>query len=74
MIKKKQSLGSFKSEFARNQVSFDAYKNQIKADILWSKIVSGSLKSRIKITDLEIQEFFEQQKSRRQPCPLLAKD
>lgn|SRR3989338_4222584 len=60
--RKKQSLESFKREFIQKNISFENYKNQIRTDLLWSKIVAGSLKSRIKITDLEIKEFYEQQK------------
>ncbi len=60
--KKGKSFSTFKAEFSQKNISFENYQKQVKADLLWSKIVSGSLRSKIKITDLEIKEFLEQQK------------
>lgn len=57
-----QSLSGLKASLQKNGITFESYKEQIKADLLWSKIVSESLRSKIKITDFEIQEYFEQKK------------
>jgi len=60
--RQKKSMTSFKQNFVSKKLSFGAYRNQIKADLVWSQIISNSVKSRIKITDSEIKEFLEQQK------------
>lgn len=60
--RQKKSVAIFKNNFISNDISFENYQKQLRADLLWSKIVATSLKSKIKITDLEIKEFFEQQK------------
>lgn len=60
--KRGQNFSSFKNFFTSRDISFQNYQKQIEADLLWSKIISSSLKSKIKITDLQIQEFLEQQK------------
>lgn len=56
------SANGLKAALQKNGISFESYKDQIKADLLWSKIVSESLRSKIKITDFEIKEYFEQKK------------
>ncbi len=60
--KQKKNIAEFKKSFLDKKLSFEAYKSQVRADLLWSKIISESLRSRIKITDFEIKEFFEQKK------------
>jgi len=60
--KQKKNIAEFKKSFVDKKLSFEAYKNQVRADLFWSKIISESLRSRIKITDFEIKEFFEQRK------------
>ncbi len=60
--RQKKNTANLKKYFASKKLSFFAYRNQIKADLIWSQIISNSVKSRIKITDSEIKEFLEQQK------------
>ena len=60
--RQKKNTANLKKYFASKKISFSAYRNQIKADLIWSQIISNSVKSRIKITDSEINEFLEQQK------------
>lgn len=60
--RQKKSVSGFKQYFANKKLSFNAYRDQIKADLIWSQIISNAVKSRIKITDSEIKEFLEQQK------------
>lgn len=60
--RQKKNIASLKKYFASKKLSFSSYRNQIKADLVWSQIISGAVKSRIKITDSEIKEFLEQQK------------
>ncbi len=59
-FKQGKSLKSLKEFFAQNNISFQNYQKQVEADLMWSKIVTNSLRSKIKITDLEIREFLEQ--------------
>lgn len=58
--KQGRTLKSLKDFFAQNNISFQNYQKQVEADLMWSKIVTNSLRSKIKITDLEIREFLEQ--------------
>lgn len=60
--RQKKNAASLKKYFASKKLSFAAYQDQIRADLIWSQIISNSVKSRIKITDSEIKEFLEQQK------------
>jgi len=59
---RKQNIEQFKSFFTKNNLSFENYEKQIESEILWSKIISELLKSKVKITDFEVREFFEQGK------------
>lgn len=61
-LRQKKNLLAFKKSFSEKNISYENFCNQVKAELLWSKIISDSLRSRIKITDFEIKEFFEQQK------------
>lgn len=45
-----------------NNLSFEGYSNQVEAEILWSKIIIDSLRSRVKVSDAELNEFLEQHK------------
>ena len=60
--RQKKTAAGLKKYFANKKLSFNAYREQIKADLVWSQIISNAVKSRIKITDSEIKEFLEQQK------------
>ncbi len=60
--RQKKSLATLKQSFASRRISFSAYQDQVRADLIWSQIISGSVKSRIKIADSQIKEFLEQQK------------
>ncbi len=59
---RKKNATQLKLFFVQNNISFDNYLKQIESEILWSKIISEILRSRIKVTDLEVKEFFEQKK------------
>lgn len=60
--RQKKTASSLEKYFTNKKLSFIAYREQIKTDLIWSQIISNSVKSRIKITDSEIKEFLEQQK------------
>lgn len=60
--KKIKTISELKRYFANKKLSFLAYQNQVRADLIWSQIISNAVRSRIKITDSEIKEFLEQQK------------
>lgn len=61
-LQRKQNPTQFKLFFTKKNLSFDNYLKQVEAEILWSKIMSEILRSKVKITDSEVKEFFEQHK------------
>lgn len=60
--RQKKNLSQFKLSLIAKNLSYVNFSKQIEAELLWSKIVSETLRSRVKITDAEINEFFEQRK------------
>lgn len=58
--KQGQNISQFKEFFQKNNLSYKNYLNQIKSEILWSKIISNIIKPRVKVADFEVREFFEQ--------------
>ncbi len=58
----KKNLAQFKLALIAKNLSYVNFSKQIEAELLWSKIVSETLRSRVKITEAEINEFFEQRK------------
>jgi peptidyl-prolyl cis-trans isomerase SurA len=61
-LQQKKNATQFKLFFIKNNLSFDNYLKQVESELLWSKIISETLRSKVKITDVEVKEFFEQQK------------
>lgn len=61
-LHQKRNLTQFKISLVQKGLSYANYLRQIDAEISWSKIVSENLRSRVKITDAEVNEFFEQRK------------
>jgi peptidyl-prolyl cis-trans isomerase SurA len=61
-LQQKKNLTQFKVFFINNGFSFDHYLKQVEAEILWSKIISETLRSQVKVTEVEVKEFFEQHK------------
>lgn len=59
-LQRKQNMAQFKAFFARRNLSFENYLKQAEAEILWSKIMSEVLRSRVRVSDFEVKEFFEQ--------------
>ncbi len=57
--KKGATVTGFKRLLSKNNISFQNFVKQIESDLIWSRIVSSSLKSKIKISDYKIKEFFE---------------
>lgn len=58
----KKSTKKFNYSLIKRNISVENYVKQIESDLIWSKIISAILRAKVKITDAEIQEFFEQQK------------
>ncbi len=56
----KQNPTQFKLELSKNNISFNNYLKQLETEILWSKIISQVLRTKIKINDFEVKEFLEQ--------------
>jgi peptidyl-prolyl cis-trans isomerase SurA len=61
-LRQKKNTVQFKLNLLQQNISFANYAKQIESELLWSKIISEVLRSRVKITDAETKEFFEQQK------------
>jgi peptidyl-prolyl cis-trans isomerase SurA len=61
-LQQKKNPTQFRLFFMNNDLSFDNYVKQLESEILWSRIVTETLKSRVKVSDAEVKEFFEQQK------------
>lgn len=59
---RKQNVAQYKGFFGANNLSYDNYLKQVEAEILWSHIMSEVLRSKIKVTDVEVKELFEQHK------------
>jgi len=59
-LQRKQNVAQFKAFFTRKAISFENYIKQVEAEILWSKIMSEVLRSKVRISDFEVKEFFEQ--------------
>ena len=61
-LRQKKNLNQFKISLIDRNLSYVNYLRQIDAELAWSKIISETMKSRVKITDAEVSEFFEQHK------------
>ncbi len=61
-FQEKKNATQLKLSFIKNGLSFDNYLKQIESEILWSKIISEVLRPKVKVTDVEVKEFFEQHK------------
>jgi peptidyl-prolyl cis-trans isomerase SurA len=61
-LRQKKNAVQFKLSLIQKGVSFENYAKQIESELLWSKIISEVLRSKVKITESETKEFFEQQK------------
>jgi peptidyl-prolyl cis-trans isomerase SurA len=58
----KKNPAQLKAFLRQNNLSFEIYSKQVEAEILWSKIIVETLRPKIKISDVEVNEFFEQHK------------
>ncbi|MBP7710513.1 MAG: SurA N-terminal domain-containing protein [Rickettsiales bacterium] len=58
----KKNATQFKLFFTSKGLSFENYLQQVESEILWSKIISELLRSKVKVTEVEVREFFEQHK------------
>jgi len=63
-IKHKDNVANFKIFLQKNNIDFNYFSKYLEAEILWSKIVADNFSSKIKVTNLEIEEFLEQRKLR----------
>jgi peptidyl-prolyl cis-trans isomerase SurA len=57
-----KTVAGFKNFLVANYLSYDNYLKQIRAQILWSKIVNKNVASKIKISESEIREAIELRK------------
>lgn len=61
-LHQKKNVTQFKVSLIERNLSYSNYLRQVDAEISWSKIVSQTLRGQVKITDAEVNEFFEQHK------------
>lgn len=59
-LQRKENPTQFKLFFLKRGLSFENYLKQLETEILWSKITNEVMRSKVKITDVEVNEFFEQ--------------
>ncbi len=58
----KQTAQKIKALISKNNLSYQGYLMQIESELLWSKIVSEVLRGKVKVSEVETNEFFEQAK------------
>ncbi|MDX2083150.1 MAG: peptidylprolyl isomerase [Rickettsiales bacterium] len=61
-LQQKKNPTQFKIALIERNLSYANYLKQIEAELAWSKLVSEVLRSKVKITDAEVNEYFEQRK------------
>lgn len=61
---RKQNSAQFKLTLKKSGISFADFSKYLEAEILWSKIIKEVLVSKIKVSDIETEEFIERGKSR----------
>lgn len=61
-LHQKKNATQLKISIINHGLSFDNYLKQVESEVLWSKIISETLRARVKVTEGEVNEFFEQQK------------
>ncbi len=59
-FQKKQAIKELKLFFKKNQNLHQAFLKKIEAEIIWSKIINEIIKPKINISEIELQEFFEE--------------
>ena len=61
-LRQKKNSAQLRLFFISQKLSFENYLKQVESEILWSKIISETLRARVKTSDVEVREFFEQHK------------
>ena len=61
-LRQKKNITQFKLSLIERNLSYQNYLRQVEVELQWSKIISETLRSKVKITEVETNEFFEQQK------------
>jgi peptidyl-prolyl cis-trans isomerase SurA len=61
---RKKNSTQFKFFLQENNISLQEFSQYLEAEVLWMKITEQNIKNKIKIIDLEIEEFLEQAKSK----------
>ena len=61
-LRQKKNITQFKLSLIERNLSYQNYLRQVEVELQWSKIISETLRSKVKITEFETNEFFEQQK------------
>ena len=57
----KKNATQLKLSIINHGIDFNNYINQVESEILWSKIISEVLRSKVKVSEVEINEFFDDQ-------------
>lgn len=61
-LRQKKNEAQLKLFFVKNGLSFDNFLQQVESEILWSKLISEVLRSKVKVADTEVMELLEQHK------------
>lgn len=59
---KGRSLPSFIKFLNSKNISFEKYKEQVKSEILWGKIISQEIRPKISVAEFELKEYFDKNK------------
>ncbi len=72
-LEKKNGLkpGEFKKFISSKGISYDALYDQVKASVLWSKVLGANIRHRVKVTDSDIEKAKQQIAAR--PRPIVKK-
>ncbi len=62
-LQQRKNIAQFKIFLKENQISLNDFTKYLEAELVWSKIVSENFNSKIKVTNLEVEEFIEQRNS-----------
>lgn len=59
-LKRKQNIVQFKLFLSKNSVNLKQFSRFVEAQIAWERIVESVFVNKIKVSDIEIEEFLEQ--------------
>lgn len=58
--KRKQNVVQFKLFLSKNSINLKQFSRSLEAQIAWERIIESNFVNKIKVSDIEIEEFLEQ--------------